>query len=439
MKLSLAMIVRDEAQNLGTCLGSVKDLVDEMIVVDTGSLDKTVEIAISHGATVERFTWTESFAEARNKSLSLCTGDWILVLDADEMLNTEEHQIIKAAILAPNAMGYKIMIRNYLNSGSLFGPGGNAKLNDGVFEPSASYSHYITQKSLRLFRRQDSPLYVGRIHESVEQWFEEHGHSASLLNATIHHFGKINSERDMAKQPVYLDLARREAADYPDDHIAHANVLQEALMLEDWPTVLEAARTYLKLKSSAPALVYLGGAKALISTGKPNEALEFIAPIDNESTADPAVLELKAEALQALGKIQEAIDNCLLSIDAEPNYTASYIRLAKILDDHGDTENARRILEAGLDQNTQDQKLWEFFVGLSAKYKDARVGQDAWHAIQAVPKGGQGIWHMLVAQVLNSQGDVEEATHVLDLGLAAFPGNLEMMEMQKKFAGADRV
>jgi len=438
MKLSLAMIVKDEAQNLGQCLDSVKDLVDEMIVVDTGSVDKTMEIAASYGARVERFSWTGNFAEARNKSLSMCTGDWILVLDADEMLNTEEHQAIRQAILAPGIMGYKLCIRNYLNSGSLFGPGGTAKLNDGAFEPSAYCSHYIVQHGLRLFRRQDSPLYIGRVHESVEQWFKEHGHTAPLLNAAIHHFGKIDSQRDLAKQPIYLDLAKREAADNPDDPIAHGNVMQEALILEDWPTVLESARTYLKLKGHAPVLVYLGGAKALISTGKPDEALDFLAPIDNDAAHDPAVLELKAEALQEIGNLQEAVDTCLLSIDTDPNYTASFIRLAKILEYDGDTESARRVLEAGLDQNPQDQKLWEFLVGHSAKHKDARVAQDAWHAIKAVPKGGQGIWHLLVAQVLNDQGDLEEAVHVLDLGLDAFPDNSEIMEMHKKVTGGGR-
>jgi len=438
MKLSLAMIVKNEAQNLGPCLDSVKDLVDEMVVVDTGSVDKTMEIAASYGARVEQFSWTGNFAEARNKSLSLCTGDWVLVLDADEMLNIEEHKIIRQAILAPDIMGYKLCIRNYLNSGSIFGPGGTAKLNDGAFEPSASCSHYIAQQSLRLFRRQDSPLYIGRIHESVEQWFEKHDYSAPLLEAIIHHFGKIDLQRDLTKQPLYLDLAKREAADHPDDPIAHGNVMQEALMLEDWLTVLESARTYIKLKGRAPALVYLGGAKALVSTGKPEEALEFLAPIDSGAESDPAVLELKAEALQELGRLQEALDTCLLSIDADPNYTASFIRLAKILEGDGDTESARRILEAGLDQNALDQKLWEFLVGLSAKHKDARVAQDAWHAIQAVPKGGRGIWHMLVAQVLNNQEDFDEAVHVLDLGIDAFPGNLEIVEMRNKIVGAAR-
>ena len=432
MKLSLAMIVKDEAQNLDKCLDSVKGLADELIVVDTGSTDKTVEIALAHGAKVERFAWTGSFAEARNKSLSLCTGDWILVLDADEMLDTKEHQTIKQAILNPEIIGYKLWKWNYVNSGATFGPGGTAKLNNRAFEPAKSCSHYVPQRELRLVRNQNSPVYVGRVHEWLDPWLEKNGYKVHVLEVIIHHFGKIDIQRDLAKQSMYLELARQEVADNKDDPITHGNVLQEALMLEDWPTVLESAQTYLKLRDEAPVMVRLGGARALIEMGRPYEALEFLAPVDSQAAPNPAVLELKAEALQAIGSFQEAVDACLDSINSDPNYTASFIRLARIMDDDGDTETARQILEAGLDQNTQDVRLWEMLVGFSSKYRDARVAQDAWHAIQAVPNGGQGIWHMLVAQLLYGQGDAEEAINVLEMGLSAFPGNTEIADMKKR-------
>ena len=432
MKLSLAMIVKNEAHVLGKCLDSAKDLVDELVVVDTGSTDKTVEVALSYGARVEQFAWTGSFAEARNKSLSLCKCDWILVLDADEILDTAEHQIIRQAIFNAEAMGYRLWIKNYLDNGSVFGPDGAAKLNDGAFEPAAHCSHYIPQTGLRLFRAQNTPQYAGRIHESVEQWFEKQGYEAPLLEAAIHHFGKVETPDDLARRRTYLDLARQEAKDYPYDPNSYYNVLKEALILEDWPAVLESAETYLKLKGDAPLLVRLGGAKALIVLGRPNEALEFIGPVDNEAAPAPAVLELKAEAFQTLGMLQEAVDACLHSINIDPNYTAPFIQLYRILDDEGEIESARRILEVGLDQNTRDVRLWESLVGLSSKYRDSRAIQDAWHAIQAVPNGGQGIWHMIVAVVLNGQGSVKEALDVLDMGLTAFPDNTEIAEMKTK-------
>ena len=79
--LSLAMIVKNEAANLPRCLASVQGLVDEMVVVDTGSTDDTVAIAESFGARMGHFPWTDDFAAARNESLRLCTGGWVLVLD----------------------------------------------------------------------------------------------------------------------------------------------------------------------------------------------------------------------------------------------------------------------------------------------------------------------------------------------------------------------
>lgn len=86
MHLSLCMIVRDEEATLRRCLASVIGVVDEIILVDTGSRDRTVAIAKALGAVVYSFTWCDDFAAARNESLKYAQGDWILVLDADEVL-----------------------------------------------------------------------------------------------------------------------------------------------------------------------------------------------------------------------------------------------------------------------------------------------------------------------------------------------------------------
>ncbi len=98
MKLSLCMIVKDEATTLPKCLGSVKNVVDEIIVLDTGSTDKTPDIAKQFGAEVHHFKWCNDFSAARNDALKYVTGDWILVLDADETLTTQIVPHIKEAI-----------------------------------------------------------------------------------------------------------------------------------------------------------------------------------------------------------------------------------------------------------------------------------------------------------------------------------------------------
>jgi tetratricopeptide (TPR) repeat protein len=102
MNLSLCMIVRDEASNLPACLKSVEQVVDEMIVVDTGSTDCTIAIAQSFGAQVHLFDWCDDFAAARNVALKYAQGDWVLVLDADETLISTSISGLKQAIQAPN-------------------------------------------------------------------------------------------------------------------------------------------------------------------------------------------------------------------------------------------------------------------------------------------------------------------------------------------------
>lgn len=104
MTLSLCMIVKDEAEALPTCLNSVRDYVDEMMVLDTGSQDQTVAIAKDLGAKVDTIDWPHDFAAARNQSLQRATGDWILVLDADETL-TPAGQTVLTQVRMGQALG----------------------------------------------------------------------------------------------------------------------------------------------------------------------------------------------------------------------------------------------------------------------------------------------------------------------------------------------
>ncbi|MEM1368202.1 MAG: glycosyltransferase [Cyanobacteria bacterium P01_H01_bin.15] len=101
-RLSLAIVVKDEEESLPRCLESVQGIVDEMVVLDTGSSDRTVEIAKDLGAKVEFFEWVDDFAIARNYGLEFVTGEWVLVLDADEVLVPEAVEPLLSAIADPD-------------------------------------------------------------------------------------------------------------------------------------------------------------------------------------------------------------------------------------------------------------------------------------------------------------------------------------------------
>ena len=84
--ISLCMVVKDEECSIERCISSVRSIVEEIVVVDTGSSDRTPEIARRLGATVIHFQWNDDFADARNVSLRGAGYSWILVLDADEVI-----------------------------------------------------------------------------------------------------------------------------------------------------------------------------------------------------------------------------------------------------------------------------------------------------------------------------------------------------------------
>ncbi|HGY92877.1 MAG TPA: glycosyltransferase [Planctomycetes bacterium] len=116
-RVSLCMIVKDEAENLPRCLEAARPYVDEICIVDTGSTDRTVEIAEEWGATVQRIAWPNSFAKARNVSLGMATGDWILVLDADEVMRPGQEEFFASIVDDPRNVGCFLEIVNHDEKG----------------------------------------------------------------------------------------------------------------------------------------------------------------------------------------------------------------------------------------------------------------------------------------------------------------------------------
>ncbi len=111
-KISACMIVKNEERLLPSCLNSIKNVVDEMIIVDTGSTDNTITIANNFGAKIYHHPWNDSFSEARNHSLRYASGDWILQIDADEELEQADIPKLQHAINDPRYNGIVVTIHS---------------------------------------------------------------------------------------------------------------------------------------------------------------------------------------------------------------------------------------------------------------------------------------------------------------------------------------
>ncbi len=172
-RLSVCLIVQDEAEHITGCLASVKPLASEIIVVDTGSRDATVRLAAQAGARIHHFSWSGEFAPARNFALEQATGNWILVIDADETLAPVGENLFKELLAAPDVEGYFVNIKNYVNSGD----------------------QISWDKVVRLFRRNPSYRFRGAIHEQIAPAILEvnHGQGLAVAPLTINHCGYLDS------------------------------------------------------------------------------------------------------------------------------------------------------------------------------------------------------------------------------------------------------
>ena len=160
--ISLCMIVKNEAPLLPRCLESIKDHVEEIIVVDTGSTDNTVDIAKSYGATVYHHPWEEDFSKHRNQSISYAHGDWILIMDADEKLRPGDGEKIRAAISKPEIDSVMMVVVNFFNQGT-----GRSLINQ-----------------VRLFKKIPEIFYTGIVHNQLTGY-----RSTLTCSAQIYHYG----------------------------------------------------------------------------------------------------------------------------------------------------------------------------------------------------------------------------------------------------------
>ena len=143
--VSLCMIVKNEEDFLSQCLQSVRDVVDEIVLVDTGSSDATLEIARGFEAKIFQHEWKDDFSESRNFSLKHATSDWILYLDADEVLDQRSAQALPEVLQSTQHFGFFFCIYNFKENGFVSG------------------RHY----TIRLFRNLEGNRFTGRIHEHI--------------------------------------------------------------------------------------------------------------------------------------------------------------------------------------------------------------------------------------------------------------------------------
>ncbi len=193
--LSLCMIVKDEENNLPTCLDSVSDYVDEIIIVDTGSTDNTVRIAESYNAKVYHHPWENSFSKARNYSLKYATCDWILIMDADEEIEEKDAHKLRETIKDDDVNLIYMPAYSKLKGGT----------NSSVYLIERVYKNHLDFH------------YEGIVHNALK-------YSGSYKNENIvfyhygYHLGEEHKEKKFARTSTLL---KKQIEDDPSNPMPH--------------------------------------------------------------------------------------------------------------------------------------------------------------------------------------------------------------------------
>jgi glycosyltransferase involved in cell wall biosynthesis len=345
LTLSLCMIVKDEEEMLPRCLAAVRDAVDELVIVDTGSSDRTREIALEYGAKLIDFDWTGSFSDARNVSFDAATGDWLMFLDADEVLVEGDGERLRALTGQIWREAFYLLETNHTGT-----------MEDGTA---------VTHNALRVFRNRPGLRFEGRIHEQIAH------HLPAFLPERLHvsdvridHYGYLGAVRDAKeKSRRNIELLEQQASEGLDSPFLAFNLGSEYAAAGDskaaqakFESSWERVRTdsHIATYGFVPSL-----ASRLVRSLRVNGELERArATGDDVLRIFPRftdVLLEQAIAAGALGDHATAIaelERCIEWGDAPSTYSATqgsgtYLAMATLADAKrltGDLEGAEELL-----------------------------------------------------------------------------------------------
>lgn len=439
--VGLCMIVKNEARALGRCLASVRPWVGEMVIVDTGSTDATVEIARSYGARVSPFPWCDDFSAARNAALDHATCEWVLVLDGDETLVVDRPLDFAEALKQSKCDGFSVQIRS---------------LNDDGTHSQASV--------FRLFRRSLPGMrYRGEIHEQLQAVAAGKVRTSGLSCVRLDHDGytaAVVASGDKAARNIRL--AHKVTQSRPDDpfswfvyamaiapsdpdgmllaaqkafdliHSGPARAASEHYVLNLYLAVINlhqsrghiagviemAEQALVSFPHSADLLYQRGGAR-LASADFLGAIEDFTAALGSAASAfslnvDPAATGHGArtglaKALHSLGRGEEAIAALRIAVSEAPaSYAHAHAELGALLLERGALDQATPLLEEAYRRGPQTP-------GVALKlgwccYKLARFDR-AEHLLSDLPH--EPHTDLLLARVWLDSGKAEQALALL--------------------------
>jgi glycosyltransferase involved in cell wall biosynthesis len=347
--ISLCIITKNNEKTLANCLASVKPIIQEIILVDTGSTDKTIEIAKEFQAKIFHFSWNNNFSDAKNYALEQASEEWILALDADEAISQLDYKEIQELIKDKEASGFFLIQRNYTNQIGQFNS--ISTLGDNYKESRIAKS-YVPRKMIRLFKNSPEIRFEGAVHDSVEKSIKKFGKIKDSA-VQIHHFGLLDRSPERIKQ--YIEI---EKANLKDDWFQDYQIAAQLHSIGN----LEESITFLnKSIANNPifALSWLELGIIQIKQQKFKEALESLNK-SLELEKHPMTLDHLGIVHSKLGNYKEAEYSFKQAISLLPNNADIHFNLGLLYNQQGKKQQAFHELKIACQLNSEYNKYIEF-------------------------------------------------------------------------------
>ena len=338
--ISLCMITKNEEAFLEQCLNSVKDIVDEIIIVDTGSTDKTREICKNFDfqkIKIFDFKWVDDFSAARNESIRHAAKDWVLVLDADETLDEEGKKAIKELIQDKENDAFLLLQKNYTNEASIA-----RFINEEHKKYGKNYAGWYGSFIVRLFRNKKGFQFEGTVHELAEPSIESKKGKISATNVVLHHYGNTSPEIVKKKRQLYLELCKKKASQKKDA----SSYFELGVLYKENNYAEESIKSFKKALEFNPK-----HSMALYELGVVCEQQKNYDEAIKNYTESLRIKE-NSEAFQNLGvcylkkgMLKEAYANIVKAMLLNPNKYTIYNNLGAVLERIGNYDSAAQMLE----------------------------------------------------------------------------------------------
>ena len=270
------MIVLNEEHCLARALDSVKEIADEIIIVDTGSTDRTKEIARQYIDKVYDLPWEDDFSKARNFSLSKATCDWILVIDADEVIADEDHETLRMMMEEKDNAAYAFKQVSYTNDIAQYN---YTPLIENTYEHkykryTNNFSGYIPCNIIRLFRNNLDIHFEGAVHESVDSSCKGKGNVVKT-DLWLHHYQfERGADAMKEKQLKYLRIYEKNIEDYHDKARAYRDIGSVYYTyVNDYEKALNNFKKSLELNDKNKK-TYVGLGMCYVKQNRINEAIK---------------------------------------------------------------------------------------------------------------------------------------------------------------------